>query len=63
MQQTVDALREFTARYCDAWQQRTGHAPASQALYGVPSPVLSRPRLTKYGGNRSPLPCPPRWKR
>lgn len=40
MQQTVDALREFTARYCDAWQQRTGHAPASQALYGVPSPCI-----------------------
>jgi len=40
MQQTVDALREFTARYCNAWQQRTGHAPASQALYGVPSPCI-----------------------
>ncbi|WP_312060689.1 SecY-interacting protein Syd, partial [Pantoea septica] len=40
MQQTVDALREFTARYYDAWQQRTGHAPASQALYGVPSPCI-----------------------
>ena len=36
----MDALREFTARYCDAWQQRTGHAPASQALYGVPSPCI-----------------------
>ncbi|WP_239952829.1 SecY-interacting protein [Pantoea sp. Z09] len=40
MQQTVDALREFTARYCNAWQQRTGHAPASQALFGVPSPCI-----------------------
>lgn len=40
MQQTVDALREFTARYCNAWQQRTGHAPASQALFGVPSPCV-----------------------
>ncbi len=40
MQQTTDALHEFTTRYCDAWQQRTGHAPASQALAGVPSPCI-----------------------
>lgn len=40
MQQTSDALRQFTTRYCDAWQQRTGHAPASQALAGVPSPCI-----------------------
>lgn len=40
MQQTTDALRQFTTQYCDAWQQRTGHAPASQALVGVPSPCI-----------------------
>lgn len=40
MQQTVDALRDFTARYCDEWQQRTGHLPASSELFGVPSPCI-----------------------
>lgn len=40
MRQTTDALHKFTTRYCDAWQQRTGHAPASQALAGVPSPCI-----------------------
>ncbi|MEZ3499618.1 SecY-interacting protein [Pantoea sp. KPR_PJ] len=40
MQQTRDALHDFTTRYCDSWQRRTGHAPASQALAGVPSPCI-----------------------
>ncbi|OKP26248.1 SecY-interacting protein [Serratia fonticola] len=34
------ALREFTQRYVDAWQQQYGHAPASQELYGVASPCI-----------------------
>lgn len=34
------ALREFTQRYVELWQQERGHAPASQALYGVPSPCI-----------------------
>lgn len=34
------ALREFTQRYVDAWQQLYGHAPASQELYGVASPCI-----------------------
>lgn len=34
------ALREFTQRYVELWQQERGHAPASQDLYGVPSPCL-----------------------
>ena len=34
------ALREFTQRYVELWQQERGHAPASQELYGVPSPCL-----------------------
>ncbi len=34
------ALREFTQRYIDFWQQQRGHAPASQELYGVASPCI-----------------------
>jgi SecY interacting protein Syd len=34
------ALREFTQRYVDEWQQQYGHAPASQELYGVASPCI-----------------------
>ncbi|MEG9539212.1 SecY-interacting protein [Pantoea piersonii] len=55
MQQTVDALREFTARYCDAWQQRTGHAPASQALYGVPSPCIIATQADEVWWQPQPL--------
>jgi SecY interacting protein Syd len=40
MQQTVDALREFTARYVEHWQQQTGHLPASADLLGVPSDCI-----------------------
>lgn len=32
------ALKAFTQRYLDAWQQACGHQPASAALYGIPSP-------------------------
>ncbi|WP_343464500.1 SecY-interacting protein [Pantoea sp.] len=38
MQQTADALRQFTARFVQHWQQQTGRLPASTELYGVPSP-------------------------
>ncbi|WP_431225239.1 SecY-interacting protein [Serratia sp. L9] len=34
------ALRDFTQRYVDFWQQERGHAPASQELYGVASPCI-----------------------
>lgn len=40
MQQTTDALRDFTARYCAQWRQNTGHLPASSELLGVPSPCI-----------------------
>lgn len=40
MQQTAEALREFTARYVNHWQQQQGHLPASEALLGVPSPCV-----------------------
>ncbi|GLR08371.1 SecY-interacting protein [Mixta theicola] len=32
------ALRDFTQHYCQQWQQRYGHLPASAELYAVPSP-------------------------
>lgn len=32
------ALRDFTQYYCQQWQQRYGHPPASAELYAVPSP-------------------------
>lgn len=40
MQQTAEALRDFTARYVAHWQQQHGHFPASAELYGVPSPCI-----------------------
>lgn len=32
------ALRDFTQLYCQQWQQRYGHPPASAELYTIPSP-------------------------
>lgn len=40
MQHTADALREFTARYVEHWQQQAGHLPASSDLLGVPSDCI-----------------------
>jgi len=37
-----DALRGFTQRYVDLWQQKTGSAPCSEALFGVASPCAIR---------------------
>ena len=34
------ALREFTQRYVDLWQQETGMPPSSEALFGVESPCV-----------------------
>ncbi|MGM3173899.1 SecY-interacting protein [Dickeya lacustris] len=39
-QQVVQALADFTQRYVGLWQQQTGHAPASEELYGVASPCI-----------------------
>ncbi|MEH2919673.1 SecY-interacting protein [Samsonia erythrinae] len=36
----VSALAAFTQRYVEHWQQQKGHLPASDALYGVPSPCI-----------------------
>ncbi|WP_075183179.1 SecY-interacting protein [Pantoea sp. 1.19] len=37
---TADALRDFTRRYLESWEQQRGHGPESEALYGVPSPCI-----------------------
>lgn len=42
MQDTTQALTDFTARYCALWQQERGHLPASEALYGVASPCITQ---------------------
>lgn len=40
IEQTTQALNDFTRRYGELWQQQTGHAPASSDLYGIPSPCI-----------------------
>nr|WP_314426003.1 SecY-interacting protein [uncultured Erwinia sp.] len=40
IEQTPQALNDFTRRYCDSWQQQAGHAPASRDLHGIPSPCI-----------------------
>lgn len=42
MQDTTQALTDFTERYCALWQQECGHLPASEALYGIASPCISQ---------------------
>lgn len=41
MQQISEAMAGFTRRYCDQWQQQTGHLPYSEALYGMDSPCIT----------------------
>ncbi|QKJ88468.1 SecY-interacting protein [Paramixta manurensis] len=43
-EETSAALREFTRRYCQQWQQQHGHLPASEELYGVASPCVTETR-------------------
>ncbi|MDC9580017.1 SecY-interacting protein [Xenorhabdus sp. PR6a] len=38
----TEALSDFTRRYVELWQEKTGFPPASSALYGVPSPCIER---------------------
>ncbi|BBU81548.1 hypothetical protein EIMP300_29480 [Escherichia coli] len=37
---TARALKDFTARYCDAWHEEHKSWPLSEELYGVPSPCI-----------------------
>ncbi|MEE3650659.1 MULTISPECIES: SecY-interacting protein [unclassified Brenneria] len=39
--EVTQALTAFTRRYVESWRQETGRAPASEALYGVPSPCIT----------------------
>ncbi|EDS1425934.1 SecY-interacting protein [Salmonella enterica] len=46
---TAQALKAFTTRYCDAWQEKHGSWPLSEELYGVPSPcIISSTREAVY---------------
>ncbi|WLI78653.1 SecY-interacting protein [Kosakonia sp. H02] len=38
--ETAQALKAFTERYCDAWHTGRGTWPKSEDLYGVPSPCI-----------------------
>lgn len=38
------ALAAFTQRYVELWRQETGYPPASEELYGVPSPCIAESR-------------------
>ncbi|RAP70835.1 protein syd [Candidatus Erwinia dacicola] len=40
IEKTAHALRDFSQRYCDLWQQESGHLPASEELHGIPSPCV-----------------------
>jgi SecY interacting protein Syd len=40
IEETSQALRDFSQRYGDLWQQQHGHAPASADLHGIPSPCI-----------------------
>ncbi|RKQ41527.1 SecY-interacting protein [Enterobacter sp. R1(2018)] len=41
------ALEAFTERFCTLWREQTGGWPASEELYGVPSPCI----VTTTGGD------------
>ncbi|WP_348251084.1 SecY-interacting protein Syd, partial [Salmonella enterica] len=36
----AQALKAFTPRYCDAWQEKHGSWPLREELYGVTSPCI-----------------------
>lgn len=38
----ISALTQFTTSFINLWQQKTGHEPASEMLYGVASPCIVR---------------------
>ncbi|WP_336756398.1 SecY-interacting protein [Pantoea sp. USHLN298] len=58
-QHTAAALRDFTTRYCQHWQQHAGHAPASSDLYGVPSPCALEDRDQQVLWQPQPFTLPP----
>ncbi|MDX7998765.1 SecY-interacting protein [Xenorhabdus sp. Reich] len=38
----TEALSDFTRRYIELWQEKTGFPPVSSDLYGIPSPCIER---------------------
>ncbi|CAM3825958.1 SecY-interacting protein [Xenorhabdus thuongxuanensis] len=38
----TEELSDFTRRYVELWQEKTGFPPASSELYGIPSPCIER---------------------
>lgn len=40
--ETTRALLDFTQDYCTRWDSACGHPPASDDLYGVPSPCVQQ---------------------
>ncbi|SFN45680.1 SecY-interacting protein [Xenorhabdus japonica] len=38
----TEVLSDFTRRYVELWQEKTGFPPASRELYGIPSPCIER---------------------
>ncbi|WP_437612500.1 SecY-interacting protein [Erwinia sp. V71] len=40
MEETSQALQDFTASYCDNWQQVRGSWPVSEQLHGIASPCV-----------------------
>ncbi|WP_058913536.1 SecY-interacting protein [Entomohabitans teleogrylli] len=42
MDNTRQALNDFTRRFIQRWQQETGHEPQSEELYGIPSSCIVR---------------------
>ncbi|MEM6052534.1 SecY-interacting protein [Erwinia sp. P7711] len=42
IEQTAQALTDFTRKYCDDWIRECGHPPASAELLGVPSPCVQQ---------------------
>ncbi|MBJ3813809.1 SecY-interacting protein [Shimwellia pseudoproteus] len=57
MSDTRSALMAFTQRYCQGWQQQSGHGPVSSDLIGLPSPciVTSDDHQVEW----HPVPCEP----
>jgi SecY interacting protein Syd len=53
--QVSQALQAFTRRYQQHWRTATGGAPASRALFGVPSPCV----IGENGDQVYWQPCPP----
>ncbi|WP_130831453.1 SecY-interacting protein [[Erwinia] mediterraneensis] len=58
MQQTADALRDFTLRYLEHWQHTRGHLPASADLFGIPSPCISETRAEQVLWQPQPFSLP-----